>query len=397
MKNNTESIIKKIKIFFIKYQEIIFLILPFVLLVVSLQLLGSEIFYFPLFLLMPSLFTAIWLFLIMSICLNLNKKLGFTIYLIFLVIAFILFLANGVYYSTTSNFFDFSLLGLASEAESYILDAIKNTNILVYASIIVFVFLAVIAIKIFPNNNKNNIKKIGLTFLVFFVIHAILPILYGPSNKDLSWNTWKNAKNVYLRFNDSNKSFSITGLYEYSFRNFYVTFLKPKEPANETELEFLNQEYSFVEAGNTNAYTGLFKGNNVIFVQLEGIDNWLVTEETMPTLYSMLDNSINFTNHYSYYNGGGSTFNSEFAVNTGFITPITYNRNAYTFNKNTFTYSLANLLKNENYEVNAFHMNSREYYSRGINYDNWGYDNYYSLKDMNIYLDSSYQIDTELI
>lgn len=397
MKNNTESIIKKIKIFFIKYQEIIFLILPFVLLDVSLQLLGSEIFYFPLFLLMPSLFTAIWLFLIMSICLNLNKKLGFTIYLIFLVIAFILFLANGVYYSTTSNFFDFSLLGLASEAESYILDAIKNTNILVYASIIVFVFLAVIAIKIFPNNNKNNFKKIGLTFLVFLVIHAILPILYGPSNKDLSWNTWKNAKNVYLRFNDSNKSFSITGLYEYSFRNFYVTFLKPKEPANETELEFLNQEYSFVEAGNTNAYTGLFKGNNVIFVQLEGIDNWLVTEETMPTLYSMLDNSINFTNHYSYYNGGGSTFNSEFAVNTGFITPITYNRNAYTFNKNTFTYSLANLLKNENYAVNAFHMNSREYYSRGINYDNWGYDNYYSLKDMNIYLDSSYQLDTELI
>ena len=397
MKNNTESIIKKIKNFFIKYQEIIFLILPFVLLDVSLQLLGSEIFYFPLFLLMPSLFTAIWLFLMMSICLNLNKKLGLTIYLIFLVIAFILFLANGVYYSTTSNFFDFSLLGLASEAESYILDAIKNTNILVYVSIIVFVFLAVIAIKIFPNNNKNNFKKIGFTFLVFLVIHAILPTLYGPSNKDLSWNTWKNAKNVYLRFNDSNKSFSITGLYEYSFRNFYVTFLKPKEPANETELEFLNQEYSFVEAGNTNAYTGLFKGNNVIFVQLEGIDNWLVTEETMPTLYSMLDNSINFTNHYSYYNGGGSTFNSEFAVNTGFITPITYNRNAYTFNKNTFTYSLANLLKNETYAVNAFHMNSREYYSRGINYDNWGYDNYYSLKDMNIYLDSSYQLDTELI
>ena len=117
----------------------------------------------------------------------------------------------------------------------------------------------------------------------------------------------------------------------------------------------------------------------------------------MPTLYSMLDNSINFTNHYSFYNGGGSTFNSEFAVNTGFITPITYNRNAYTFNKNTFTYSMANLFKNEGYRVDAFHMNTREYYSRGINYDNWGYDNYYSLKDQNSYSDLSYQLDTELI
>ena len=395
MKNNG-YIIHKIKNFFINYQEIIFLILPFAFLDFSLQMLGSEIFYFPLFLLMPSLFTAIWLFLIISICLNLNKKIGISLYIFFLAITFVLFLTNGVYYSTTDNFFEFSLLGLASEGQSYIIDAIKNTNIWVYVSVIIFVFLAVIGIKIFPNT-KTNYKNIGVSILIFLAIHTFLPLLYGPSNQELSWNTWKNAKNVYLRFNDSNKSFSITGLYEYSFRNFYLTYLKSKETANETELEFLNQEFSYVEAGSTNAYTGLFKNNNVIFVQLEGIDDWLVTEETMPTLYSMLDNSINFTNHYSFYNGGGSTFNSEFAVNTGFITPITYNRNAYTFNKNTFTYSMANLFKNEGYRVDAFHMNTREYYSRGINYDNWGYDNYYSLKDQNSYSDLSYQLDTELI
>lgn len=395
MKNNG-NIIHKIKNFFINYQEIIFLILPFAFLDFSLQMLGSEIFYFPLFLLMPSLFTAIWLFLIISICLNLNKKIGISLYIFFLAITFVLFLTNGVYYSTTNNFFEFSLLGLASEGQSYIIDAIKNTNIWVYVSVIIFVFLAVVGIKIFPNT-KTNYKNIGVSILIFLAIHTFLPLLYGPSNQELSWNTWKNAKNVYLRFNDSNKSFSITGLYEYSFRNFYLTYLKSKETANETELEFLNQEFSYVEAGSTNAYTSLFKNNNVIFVQLEGIDDWLVTEETMPTLYSMLDNSINFTNHYSFYNGGGSTFNSEFAVNTGFITPITYNRNAYTFNKNTFTYSMANLFKNEGYRVNAFHMNTREYYSRGINYDNWGYDNYYSLKDQNSYSDLSYQLDTELI
>ena len=64
-----------------------------------------------------------------------------------------------------------------------------------------------------------------------------------------------------------------------------------------------------------------------------------------------MNNSINFTNHYSYYNGGGSTFNSEFAVNTGFITPLSYTQNAYSFNKNSFPYSLAKLLKNENYSL----------------------------------------------
>ena len=111
----------------------------------------------------------------------------------------------------------------------------------------------------------------------------------------------------------------------------------------------------------------------------------------------MMNNSINFTNHYSYYNGGGSTFNSEFAVNTGFITPLSYTQNAYTFNKNAFPYSLANLFKNQGYSVNAFHMNTSEYYSRGANYKNWGYDNYYGLIDLGTYKDDSYVLDRELI
>ena len=394
---NKEGIFKKIKKFCIKNKEIIYLVLPFICLDFTLQIIGSEIYYFPLFFLMPSLFTAIWLFLLLSICFNTNKKLGLTIYIISLLISFLLFFTNGVYYSTSHNFFDFSLINLANEGKSYIFDSILNTNILIYVGSLIFIFLVYNAFKFFPNNKKSNFKKIGSSILIFIIIHSCLPILYGPSNKKLTWNTWQNAKNVYIRFNDNNKSFTITGLYEYSFRNFYINFIKPKEEENETEIDELNEIYTNLESNNINAYTGLFKDNNVIFVQLEGIDNWLVTKEVMPNLYNMQENAINFLNHYSFYNGGGSTFNSEFVVNTGLTTPITYNRNAYTFNKNDFSYSLPKLLKNENYKVNAFHMNSREYYSRGINYENWGYDNYYGLKDLEIYLTNNYQLDTELI
>ena len=394
---NKDGIIKKINNFFYKYKDIICLVLPFICLDFTLQIIGSEIFYFPIFFLMPALFTAIWTFIILSICLNLKRKTGIIIYTIFLIISYILFLTNGVYYSKTNNFFDFALLNLANEGKDYILDSILNTNILIFIATIIFIFLVYNAYKFFPNNPKNNHRKIIISFICFFIIHASLPILYGPSNKTLTWNTWQNAQNVYQRFNDNNKSFTITGLYEYSVRNFYISFLKPKESEDEIELEFLNNIYSNPQTGSKNAYTGLFKDNNVILLQLEGIDNWLVTEDIMPNLYSIQNNSINFTNHYSFYNGGGSTFNSEFVVNTGFITPMTFNRNAYTFNHNEFNYSLANLFKNQKYSVNAFHMNSREYYSRGINYENWGYDNYYGLKDMELNLTNRYQLDTELI
>ena len=202
MKNNKEGLIKKIKKLFVKYQDIIYLVLPFVCLDFTLQIIGSEIFYFPLFFLMPALFTAIWLFLVLNICLNLSRKGTIIVYSLTLAISYIVFLTNGVYYSTTHNFFDFSLLGLASEGSSYFVDAILNTNILIYVATIVFGFLVYNAFKYLPNNKKSDFQKIGISFIYFFVIHACLPILYGPSNKTLTWNTWQNAQNVYLRFND---------------------------------------------------------------------------------------------------------------------------------------------------------------------------------------------------
>jgi phosphoglycerol transferase MdoB-like AlkP superfamily enzyme len=184
----------------------------------------------------------------------------------------------------------------------------------------------------------------------------------------------------------------VSGIYEYTFRNFYVSFLR-KEKTNEEELRELEEIYSKEVTKSKNSYTNKYKGKNIIFLQLEGIDNWLLNKNDTPTLYSMLNNSINFKNHYSFYTGGGSTFNSEFAVNTGFIVPLSYNRNSYSFNKNSFPYSMPRLFKEQGYSVNAFHMNTGEFYSRTINYKNWGYDNYYGLIDMYKFDDSSYELD----
>ena len=286
---------------------------------------------------------------------------------------------------------------MASEGSSYIIDAIKSTNLWVNIILIIAIYTGINGYKNIPFTDINDFKFLIKSFLIFLIIHTLLPFLLGPSNSDLSWNTWKNYRNVYINFNDNNKSMAVSGLYEYTARNFYITYLKPKEVVDDSEIDFLDDIFVSDEDNYSTEYTGIFSGKNVIFLQLEGIDDWLVTEDGMPNLYRLMQEGINFTNHYSYYNGGGSTFNSEFAVNTGYITPITYTKNAYTFNKNDFKYSMANLFKEKGYVVNAFHMNSSEYYSRGINYKNWGYDNYFGLKDLGEYKDETYNLDTELI
>ena len=393
-KDKLENIYNIVRAFIKKYYYIFLLVLPFILIDIFTR---YKVEFYGLLKLVPNMFTLLWVFLILSICLFSKKKIGKTIYILFFILSLIIYLVNNIYYSMTGVFFDFSMLLLASEGSEYLIDAIKNCDLSVYLFLIPIFITFILAIKVYPKEEHKSYKGIILTIFIFIVLHSITPIFLGKANEELTWSTWRNPRNIYNSFNDNNKAIKVSGLYEYTVRNFYITFLKSDEGTNQKDLDFLKEEYSKEKEVNKNRYTGKYKGNNLIIVQLEGLDSWVINKNDTPTLYSMMRNSINFTNHYSYYNGGGSTFNSEFAVNTGFITPLSYTQNAYTFNKNSFPYSLAHLFKKQGYAVNAFHMNTKEYYSRGTNYKNWGYDNYYGLVDQNTYKDNSYYLDRELL
>ena len=412
-KIDVKKVLSIIKDFILKYIYILILTLPFVAMDIITRIFGKGIKFYKISSLTPNLFTFTWIVLFVGLVLSYKKKIGKIIYLVIAILFLILFLTNNVYYSMTKTFFDFNLLESASEGSPYILDAIKNCNPWVYVSIVFIVILIVLGYKKIPDNNKNNPILLLIIFVVFIILHVITPYTLGEPNKSLTWSSWKNPRNVYISFNDNNKSMKISGLYEYSVRNFYVTFLKSKNAYNSEDIEFLDMVFADSES-KKNKHTGIFKDKNLIIVQLEGLDNWILTKNDTPTLYSMQNNAFNFNNHFSYYNGGGSTFNSEFAVNTGFITPLSYTQNAYTFNKNNFPYSMANIFKNlgysvnanntfialfkyEGYTINAFHMNKGEYYSRTTNYKNWGYDNYYGLLDMFSYSNNEHTLDRELI
>lgn len=392
-----KDLLKKIYTDYIKKYGYIFLIfLPFLLMDIIIRSFGNGTNLYKVWNIIPNLFTITWACLFIGISLSLKSKIGKWVYLGVNILFLIMFLTNGIYYSMTHNFFDFILLESTSEGAPYMMDCIKNCNIWIYIWFVIIIFTIYVGFRKIPKKDNFNYKNVIIVVLIFLLIHLLLPNLYGSANSSLEWNTWQNPRNIYKNFNDANKSMSITGLYEYTIRNFYITFLQTEEKETSEDYEFLMEAFS-VNNNEVNKYTGIFKNKNLIFVQLEGIDDWLLTEKDMPTLYGMLNNSFVFQNHYSYYNGGGSTFNSEFAVNTGFITPLSYTQNAYSFNKNSFPYSMANMFKNQDYVVNAFHMNSGEYYSRQTNYSNWGYDKYYGLLDINDYKDKSYTLDRELI
>lgn len=380
-----------------EHRHIIYVSIPFILMDLLLRIFICDIDFFPAYYPSPNLFTISWVVLFIGIIHSIKGRWGKTLYWILFAISYLLFITNTIYFSLTEFCFSFTLLEMSGEGSAYILDAILGAKPWMYVLIVLVPVVAVLAFRQLHAPEEFESKRLLRTIVSFAVIHIMAVLTLGPANSELKWNTFKNPKNIYEDFSDVNKCMKVTGLYEYTVRNFYVTFLKPEEVISGEDKEFLDDIYSAEDEKEENLYTGIFEGKNLIFLQLEGMDDWLLSEETTPNLYALMQESINFTDHYSMYTGGGSTFNSEFAVNTGFITPISYIENVYSFHSNTFDYSMARLFSEAGYTVNAFHMNSGEFYSRGVNYYSWGYDNYFGLADIDDYDDNTHKLDRELI
>lgn len=397
MKDKIKNIMLYVRTKTWEHRHGIYVSIPFVMMDLLLRIFICDINFFPAYYPIPNIFTLSWLILFVGVIHSLKGRWGKVLYWVLFAICYFMFIVNTIYFSLTEFCFSFTLLEMSGEGSEYILDAILGAKWWMYILMILVLIVAFMAFRKLHTPDKFESKRLMKTIIYFIVIHFIAILALGPGNSELKWNTFKNPKNIYEDFSDINKCMKVTGMYEYTIRNFYVTFLKPEQAINEEDRAFLDDIYSIKDDKKENLYTGIFEGKNVIFLQLEGMDDWMLDEKTTPNLYALMKESINFKNHYSMYTGGGSTFNSEFAVNTGFITPISYIENVYSFHSNTFDYSMARLFKKLGYTVNAFHMNSGEFYSRGLNYKSWGYDNYFGLVDVADYDDNTHKLDRELI
>lgn len=373
----------------------LFLALPFILLDIFIRIISFDVYYIMPTMIIPSLvFSALWICSIVSLTNFIGKKVGIIFYGLCFSLFFIITFLQAAFYQHTRTFFSFTMV----KGSVSLSDALFNVNpIIIALGIFLLGFFIYILMNFSTYYYKAERKKFLSFVLIFVLAQFITPYLFGFANKTASWDTWRNPRNIYQTFNDYNKCIKISGIYQYTFRDLYKTVFPDKEIRNQDEIAFLDEIHNNPISNKENEYTGIFKGKNIIFLQLEGIDSWLFNPQDMPNTYSLLDHSINFVNHYSYNVPGGATFNSEFAVTTGYLSPVSYEKSAYEFFTNDFPYSLPRVLKERGYSANAFHMNSGEYYCRELNYENFGYDNYYSLMDDEKQFGTNAELDRNLI
>jgi phosphoglycerol transferase MdoB-like AlkP superfamily enzyme len=326
-------------------------------------------------------------------------NIGKIYYCVIFLFYFLFFITNIIFFSFTSNFFHFKLLSYAGEGSHYLFGVILGTKKKIWINILIIFFSFVLAFIIFRKSKTNKLSIFVCFFIIFFFSQNYIKNLLGPIGKK-KWDDFNNPINIFNEFTQPNKCMKIVGFYKYIQMDFcktYLNFNVFRRKKEKEELEFLNKIYKDLKNHSENEYTGIFKDKNLIFVQLEGMDTWLLNKNYTPTLYSLKKNAFVFNEHYSYKMSGGATFNSEFCVNTGFYSPISLSGNSYDFYKNTFN-SIPKMFKKLGYILKCFHFNNPDFYNRYLNYLGWGYDKFLSLIKTKKYKKCSLAgLDTELI
>ena len=122
---------------------------------------------------------------------------------------------------------------------------------------------------------------------------------------------------------------------------------------------------------NSNEYTGMFEGYNLIFLTAEGFCTYAIDEELTPVLYKLSHSGFVCRNYYVPL-WSTSTSDGEYINMTGLIPDGQHSLQNSSSNAEPFV--LPAFFAKEGVHSYAYHDNSLSYYDRYLTHPNMGYD-----------------------
>lgn len=348
-----------------------------------------------------SIFTYSWALLFCGILLilpTLARRIG----IIVMISLFALMnIVHAVMYNLFGNFFTFSDLLYAGEGAAFFsftyLNARKLLWITSIGAILLSIFLAV-------NLKKRKYSLLQAAIGVLIILIGVDGIstehnrILNNLDTEIEWieNNSQDEidANIYHGLTNQNHTMAMTGIYQYLYRSFIVTSGLETKFSNSEMYQQLDEYFSQQNetAHESNEMSGIYEGKNVMFIMLESIDTWMLTEDYMPNLYSLQQDSMNFVNFYTPLYISAGTFNTEFIANTSLIPPSS-GIDTTVYMNNSFPTSIANSFNTAGYSSNSFHGSNPNIYNRGTIHENIGYTKYHSWEDMNM---ESHALDSQL-
>ncbi|MFD1270685.1 LTA synthase family protein [Paenibacillus motobuensis] len=135
--------------------------------------------------------------------------------------------------------------------------------------------------------------------------------------------------------------------------------------------------------GAETSYRGIAEGKNVLIVQVEALQNFVINQSIdgqiiTPNLNELVKESLYF-DHFYHQTAQGRTSDAEFTVKTS-LQPLAAGSVYVRFPKNDYD-ALPSILKRNGYDTAAFHAFRAGFWNRNVMYRNIGYNRFYSASD----------------
>jgi phosphoglycerol transferase MdoB-like AlkP superfamily enzyme len=312
----------------------------------------------------------------------LKPKHQFKYFMAFSIIFTLVCVINSVYYNNYLSFVSFSLLKSSTQlvgVTDAVFQNVMELKDFIYLFQIVAMFFVHRYLKkkhYYEEVNKIEVGKerllntmvAGLITLGFFV-STLTSTDIGRLNKQ--WN--RNL--IMMKF----------GTYTYQLNDLFATLKSKINPlfGYDEAAKTFREYYSVETEHETNEYTDIFKGKNVIVIHAESIQNFLLDtsfngEYVTPNLRKLASEGLYFSNFYAQESVGTSS-DSEFTYSTSLL-PASSGTVFVNYFDREYT-SIQKLLKEEGYYVFSMHGNNCAFWNRSAMHKSLGYDNFYCYKN----------------
>ena len=303
----------------------------------------------------------------------------------------VLALVHGVYINMYGKFFSFSDMGFAGDGAAFMDTSYLVIRKLLLAGILLCALLFVFCAVLTPKKCRlRPLAGMPMAAAGAMLIFGLCSTVLGADTV-LIWDQHTNPSFLYDNFSDDQANMNMLGLYQYTFRDVQNIVTAGGDITDEERAALENWVAGRTHADNE--MSGVYEGKNLMLIQLESIDTWMLTEEYMPNLWKLKQDSLSFANHYTPAYITAGTFNTEFMVNTSLV-PAQPGLSMGVYTDNTFSNSLASLFADKGYTARSFHGSEAEIYTRGAIHENLGYEKYYAGSDMQMH---HYQFDRYLM
>lgn len=353
---------------------------------------------------LPVLFGFFWSLLLAGFVLLFPRKLSRVVFGISFFTSLLWTLAQAGYYHVFGKMMWLSTLLYAGEGAVFIWDVLIGFPLHWWLLGITAGLLGGFVVRYYPQLFIRPVPRFSaLICLAVCVLGLLLTpaAVFAEDIEPTEPATEEETQDSYAEAYDSmlnaKAAYDVCGVYQLTFRDLLVNKIYPLTENYEKELialrKAVDEYFQSRKPHKDNEMTGIHQGKNVIFVLMESMDDWLIDPVHTPTIYQMMENSLNFTNFYTPGFGGARTLNSEFCMNTGVFLPAS---GSYVFDyiENSFDQSIAGQLTANGYTAEVFHYNDGDFYSREVLEPALGYRSYNSFAD---YATNKELLDEELL